>query len=136
MKRICICCAALVVALAGAATASDGSFEFKGSVDLSGAGGGETLCELPGFLRLVVRQAGKDPALARYDRELGNYLNFPLADGSAPVLEAESPTRHVCHACGEAHSGWPYDDAYISKVNGRRHVLRVRRGTSPRLEVE
>ena len=103
MKRICICRAGLVVALmapvaaafAGVATASDGSFEFRGSVDLAGTGGGETLCELPGLLRLVVRQAGKDPALARYDRELGNYLNFPLADGSVPVFEAEFPNaRH------------------------------------------
>ena len=40
----------------------------------------------------------------------------------ATRLTSESPTRHVCPACGEAHSGWPYDDAYISTVNNANGV--------------
>lgn len=40
----------------------------------------------------------------------------------ATRLRSESPTRHVCLACGEAHSGWPYDDAYISTVNNANGV--------------
>ncbi|MGN0853712.1 MAG: hypothetical protein ACI4Q3_10105 [Kiritimatiellia bacterium] len=41
-----------------------------------------------GPVRLVLRQAGADKALADYDWRSGNYLNWPLADGTCPVIEA------------------------------------------------
>lgn len=56
-------------------------------VDLGAVAGDEALYEA-GPVRLVLRMAGTDPALAGYDRAAGNYLNFPLAGGACPVLEA------------------------------------------------
>ena len=32
-------------------------------------------------------------------------------------LKGERPTRHVCPKCGEAHTGWPYDEAYLFPVH-------------------
>lgn len=56
-------------------------------LDLRGAAADEPLCDAGAF-RLALRMAGREPALARYDRFAGNYLNFPLPDGSCPVVEA------------------------------------------------
>ena len=56
-------------------------------IDLGGIAGDEALFEA-GPLRLALRMAGADPALEKYDRDGGNYLSFPLADGSCPVVEA------------------------------------------------
>ena len=62
-------------------------FAIAVAVDLGAAAADETLFEA-GPLRLALRLAGRDPGLARYDRDGGNYLRFPLADGSCPVVEA------------------------------------------------
>lgn len=56
-------------------------------VDFDGVKGVEPLYEA-GPLRLGFRMAGKDATLARYDAAHGNYLNFPMKDGSCPVIEA------------------------------------------------
>ncbi len=56
-------------------------------IDLEAPAADEPLLEA-GPLRLAIRLAGRDPALARYDRDGGNYLAFPRPDGSCPVVEA------------------------------------------------
>lgn len=56
-------------------------------IDCGSVKGDEALYEA-GPVRLALRLAGADPALARYDRAAGNYLTFPLADGACPVIEA------------------------------------------------
>ena len=56
-------------------------------IDFSGAAADEPLCDAGAF-RIAIRMAGRDPDLARYDRDGGNYLKFPLPDGSCPVVEA------------------------------------------------
>ena len=50
-------------------------------IDCGSVKGDEALYEA-GPVRLALRLAGADPALARYDRAAGNYLTFPLADGA------------------------------------------------------
>ena len=62
-------------------------FEAAFRIDLGGAAADEPLCDAGAF-RLAIRMAGTPEALARYDRFAGNYLNFPLPDGSCPVVEA------------------------------------------------
>ena len=57
-------------------------------IDLSKSVTDEELLYTVGPVRLVLRQAGKDKALADYDMRFGNYLNWPLKDGTCPVLEA------------------------------------------------
>ena len=56
-------------------------------VDLGRIAADEPLLEA-GQLRLAIRMAGADPALEKYDRVGGNYLSFPMPDGSCPVVEA------------------------------------------------
>ncbi len=56
-------------------------------VDCSAVTSNEVLYTV-GPVRLVLRMAGKDKSLARYDDAHGNYLSYPLPDGSCPVLEA------------------------------------------------
>ena len=34
-------------------------------------------------------------------------------------LKPKSPTLHVCPACGETHTGWPYDDAALFAKQNR-----------------
>jgi len=53
----------------------------------------EELLYTAGPARLVLRQAGADKKLADYDRRYGNYLNWPLRDGTCPVLEATIAER-------------------------------------------
>ena len=67
------------------------SFSVPLEVDVSAVRPGQVLFELPDRLRVSVREAGKDPALRDYDARFGNYLNFPMPDGTCPVLEAELP---------------------------------------------
>ena len=68
-----------------------GGFTLSCRVNLDAAAGGEALYEAEGALRIVVRDATADPAPGEYDERCGNYLNFPLPDGSCPVLEALLP---------------------------------------------
>lgn len=37
-------------------------------------------------------------------------------------IDSRGPTRHVCRKCGEAYSGWPYDDCYLAGIHGRNHA--------------
>ena len=67
--------------------ATTDDFTVHCSVDISGVAADEPLYEV-GPLRLAFRMAGRTEELERYDRFLGNYLNFPLPDGSCPVIEA------------------------------------------------
>ncbi len=62
-------------------------FTARMKVDLSSATRNETLWTM-GPATLSLRMAGTDAALGHYDRAHGNYLNFRLADGTCPVLEA------------------------------------------------
>ena len=68
-----------------------GGFTLSCRLNLDGATGGETLYEAEGALRIVVRDALADPAPGEYDERYGNYLNFPLPDGTCPVVEALLP---------------------------------------------
>ena len=68
-----------------------GGFTLSCRVNLDAVAGGEALYEAEGALRIVVRDATADPAPGEYDERCGNYLNFPLPDGSCPVLEALLP---------------------------------------------
>ena len=62
-------------------------FAARMRVDLRDAAADEPLVEA-GPLRLALRMAGRTPGLERYDRDAGNYLAFPMPDGSCPVVEA------------------------------------------------
>lgn len=55
-------------------------------VDLGAVRAGELL-RLGEAVRVVIREAGDDPTLARWDRDQ-NYARYPLGDGRAMVLEA------------------------------------------------
>ncbi len=66
-------------------------FTLSCRVNLAGARGGELLYEAEGALRVALRDARNDPAPDEYDERYGNYLNFPMPDGSCPVLEALLP---------------------------------------------
>ena len=93
-KRMYALIAALGAAAAGAFAAgkAEGPSPAKGftidlKIDCGAVTGDEALYEA-GPVRLGFRMAGADPALAEYDRAAGNYLNFPLAGGGVPVIEA------------------------------------------------
>ena len=62
-------------------------FAIRCQVDFSQVTENEPLYEV-GPLRLVFRMAGQTKGLEKYDKFFGNYLNFPLPDGSCPVVEA------------------------------------------------
>ena len=64
-----------------------GGFTVKLKIDLGGVKGDEPLYEA-GSAKLAIRMAGRDKALERYDLAQGNYLSFPMPDGTCPVLEA------------------------------------------------
>ncbi len=77
-----------VVAVAGnAPDIMQTGFTALVKVNLDGAASDEPLCEA-GPLRLSLRMAGEGKPLKEYDRDSGNYLNFPLPNGRCPVLEA------------------------------------------------
>lgn len=83
------CLVSLVLSCAGlalAATTTD-DFTVRCKIDISGVAADEPLYEV-GPLRLAFRMAGKDDGLRKYDMSFGNYLNFPMPDGSCPVIEA------------------------------------------------
>ncbi len=79
--------ATLALCAALAAQAAAPCFTVKLKVDLSGVTAGEALYEV-GCARLALRIAGQDKDLQSYDTRHGNYLNFPMPDGSCPVIEA------------------------------------------------
>ena len=56
-------------------------------VDFDQVTGDEPLYEV-GPVRLALRQAGRNPAFQAYDAACGNYLCFPMPDGTCPVIEA------------------------------------------------
>lgn len=62
-------------------------FSVRMQVDLASVKTNEDLLSV-GPACLSLRLAGRDKALLQYDRAAGNYLNFPLKDGSCPVIEA------------------------------------------------
>ena len=62
--------------------ATTDDFTVHCTVDISGVAADEPLYEV-GPLRLAFRMAGKDEGLRKYDMSFGNYLNFPLPDGSS-----------------------------------------------------
>ncbi len=66
-------------------------FTLSCRVDLDGAKDCELLYEAEGALRVTVRDARANQAPNDYDERYGNYFNFPLPDGSCPVLEALLP---------------------------------------------
>ena len=80
---LAIACAA--IAASGATLTDD--FAVRCKVDISGVTADEPLYEA-GPLRLAFRMAGRTQGLEKYDKDLGNYLNFPMPDGSCPVVEA------------------------------------------------
>jgi len=70
-----------------AANLMDGGFTLRLRADFGKATADEPLYEA-GPLCVGIRMAGKTKGLEHYDRHRGNYLSFPLPDGSCPVVEA------------------------------------------------
>lgn len=68
-----------------------GGWELFFRIDLDGDTALGTLMEVPGVLRVYLRLAGIDPAFRELDDRFGNYLCFPLDDGTCPVLEFALP---------------------------------------------
>lgn len=79
--------AAFVLCTTLAAQAAAPCFTVKFRLDLSGVKADEELYEV-GCAKLALRMAGKNKDLKSYDDRSGNYLNFPMPDGSCPVIEA------------------------------------------------
>ncbi len=86
-RKIFISFAAICVVLVAYGTAVKDNFTIHCQVDFSGVAADEPLYEV-GPVRLAFRMAGRTKELEQYDNRLGNYLNFPLPDGSCPVIEA------------------------------------------------
>ena len=86
--------ALISTALASSGAAVKSGFTIRCQVDFSNVTAYEPLYEVgpvrAGFtpVRLAFRIAGRTKGLEQYDNRLGNYLNFPLPDGSCPVIEA------------------------------------------------
>lgn len=104
--KFAIRCLGMVVAVflgtgAPAATSvPDDGFCLDLDVDFSDVSAAEALYEVPGSFRVVLRFAGADKELLHYDERFGNYLNFRLPGGAAPVVEAQLPTaRHSPRPC-------------------------------------
>ena len=55
-------------------TVKSAGYTLELDVDLAGVESDTRLFEIPGALELLVREAGKDPALAQYDRFGGNLI--------------------------------------------------------------
>ena len=70
--------------------AKDG-FTLSFDVDVGTTPREEPLYEAEGALKVRVRDAKKNPAPGNYDELNGNVYNFPLPDGSCPVIEALLP---------------------------------------------
>ena len=79
--------AALALCATLAAQGAAPCFTVKLRIDLSDVKTDEALYEV-GCARLALRIAGQNKDLEPYDRRCGNYLNFPMPDGSCPVIEA------------------------------------------------
>ncbi|MDD6031357.1 MAG: hypothetical protein PUE68_11125 [Kiritimatiellae bacterium] len=62
-------------------------FSVRLEVDLGAVRADEALGSF-GPVRFGLRLAGRDKAHLRYDRAAGNYLGFPMPDGTCPVIEA------------------------------------------------
>ena len=102
-------------------------FELSFDVDLTGEKDGELLYEAEGALKIVLRDAAKSPAPGGYDENGGNYLNFRMADGSCPVLEAlmPGPTGRIGIPLGA-----------LPRADGIHHVRVVFNGTYFTLDVD
>jgi hypothetical protein len=50
----------------------------------------------------------------------GQWWHWYTCKKCGSPLKTESPTRHVCPACGAVYSGWPYDDVVLA---GRHSAL-------------
>jgi len=74
-------------------------------------------------------RAWRDGLLKQANRCVKHPLEVPDRGGQWPLwmtcsacsarLKSVSPTRHVCVKCDKAHSGWPYDDVYVSGRHGK-----------------
>ena len=78
---------------ASAADVRAKGFRYELEIDFSGAGKDELLVAVPGALQLYFRSVDRANAkfLQAWDTRLQNYGNFPLPDGTCPVLEAWVP---------------------------------------------
>lgn len=47
----------------------------------------------------------------------GQWWHWYSCKACGARLQTETPTRHVCQACKEVHSGWPYDDVPFSRAH-------------------
>lgn len=102
-------------------------FVLSFDVDVSEPVACEALYEAEGALKVCIRDARKNPAPGDYDEKNGNYLNFPLADGSCPVVEAlmPGPTGRIGIPLGA-----------LEKPFGRHHVKVVFNGTYFTIDVD
>ncbi len=82
-------------------------------VDFDGVKDNETLYEA-GSVKLAFRLAGKTKGLEGYDSRGGNYLNFPMPDGSCPVIEAT-----ICNHAGRV--GIPL--GFLARKDGVHTVM-------------
>ena len=102
LRRMCLMNKLMQFVLAFCATlavqAAAPCFTVKLKVDLSGVAADEALYEV-GCARLALRIAGQGKKLVSYDNRQGNYLNFPMPDGTYPVIEATRPRSKRAGCC-------------------------------------
>ena len=106
--------------------AKDG-FTLTFDLDVGAAPREEPLYEAEGALKVRVRDAKRNPASGNYDELNGNVYNFPLPDGSCPVVEAllPGPTGRVGIPLGA-----------LKQPFGKHHVQIVFNGTYFTLDVD
>ncbi len=88
----------------------------------------EKIPSLGGALKSLL--AGADSWLTRpldYPDRGSQWWHWYTCKKCGSRLTTESPTRHVCPSCGEAYSGWPYDDVVLDRqhsalANGARDL--------------
>ena len=87
------------------------------SFNADGLDCGTRLFSIPGVMRAEFRLAGVSQSKRDLDDRFGNYLNFPTADGTFPVIEATIP--------GQSTIGVPL--GCLKKPSGA-HVVTICRG--------
>ncbi|MBP5320407.1 MAG: hypothetical protein J6334_05415 [Kiritimatiellae bacterium] len=75
------------------ATVAKEGWSLRFTVNTDRPTGRETLLDLRGVVKVVLRQVNPAACDREQDIRRGNYIHYPLADGSCPVLEAALPGK-------------------------------------------
>lgn len=95
-------------------------FEISCDINLDNIGDDEDLFAADRSLKIILRDAVRNPAPGEYDGNGGNYLNFTMPDGACPVVEALLPGP-----CGRV--GIPL--GVLANPSGTHHLRVVRNRT-------